>query len=69
MVEHERRKEIDANIDKDPGFRSYLRKYPSAVSKVLEHLPEETKAEYLDLAMKWNKVGPPRDIQIMFAID
>ena len=67
-MEHKRRVEIDEEIGEDPGTASYLRKYAGAVSKVVGHLSEDRKADYLELAARWNNAGPPREVQIRFVI-
>ena len=66
VVEQKRRREINMEIGEEPGSGSYLSKYPGAVSTVLGRLSEETRTEYLEVAAKWNKLGPPRDVQIRY---
>jgi hypothetical protein len=41
----------------------YLGSHASAWSQIIEELPKETKEEYEDLAEKWNRLGPPPEVQ------
>jgi hypothetical protein len=63
VIQLKRRKEIDEEIGEPPGSKSYLQKYPGAVSTVMASVTDETKEYYMELAAKWNRAGPPKTIQ------
>ena len=47
----------------NPGAPEYLAKYQQALSKVVDELSDEERAEYLELQDEWNKQGPPEEIK------
>jgi hypothetical protein len=66
VVEQKMRKDIDEQINEDPGTGPYLKKYALAVSKVVDGLTDEQRESYMQMAREWNSTGPPRDVQIRF---
>jgi len=51
-----------------PGSPGFLRNYKKAVGEVMKTMSDEAKGEAMDLARKWNKSGPPREVQIRYII-
>jgi hypothetical protein len=45
------------------GTSRYISFYPSAWTQVEQGLSEKVKKEFENLAEKWNKAGPPKELQ------
>jgi hypothetical protein len=61
--------DINAKIPFDPGSDTYIIKYPTACSEVVNALSKKERKECMKLVTEWNEVGPPRAVQLKCAIN
>jgi len=63
VVEQVEREKINELIGVDPRSPEYWGRYTNTVTGLIEKFNPETHRQYEILAEKWNKTGPPPEVQ------
>lgn len=63
VVEQVERVKINELIGMNPRSPEYWSRYTNTVTGLIEKFDSETRRQYEILAEKWNKTGPPPEVQ------
>ena len=49
------------------GSKEYMKVYQKALTKLIKKMPRKDVEVAQETAIKWNTLGPPREIQVWYA--